>query len=70
MVNLSFTNENIADYYKAKETYESRFESLHSPYEECRADSVAYYLSYYDEPLKILFPRREAEWQKILECDS
>jgi len=62
-----FTNENIAGYYKAKETYESRFESLHSPYEECRADSVAYYLSCYDEPLKILFPGREAEWQKILE---
>eukprot|EP01022_Parablepharisma_sp_SALTPOND_P017709 TRINITY_DN287_c0_g1_i1.p1 TRINITY_DN287_c0_g1~~TRINITY_DN287_c0_g1_i1.p1 ORF type:complete len:741 (+),score=95.70 TRINITY_DN287_c0_g1_i1:8973-11195(+) len=61
-----FTNEPITNYYKAKETYESRFGHLHSAYEECRADTVAYYLSCYDAPMNILFPGREAEWNQIL----
>jgi len=60
-----FTGEPIKDYYKAKETYESRFGHMHSGYEECRADTVAYYLSCYDEPMKILFPGREKEWEII-----
>ena len=62
-----FTNEPITGYYKPNETYESRFGHLHSPYEECRADTVAYFLSCYEEPMKILFPGREAEWDPILE---
>ena len=62
-----FTNEAITGYYKEKETFESRFGHLHSAYEECRADTVAHYLSCYEPCMKILFPGRETEWDKILE---
>jgi len=62
-----FTNEPITGYYKEKESFELRFGRLHSAYEECRADSVAHYLSCYDHGMKVLFPGREAEWNKILE---
>lgn len=61
-----FTGEVVKEFYKEKETFESRFGHMHSAYEECRADSVAQYLSCYELAMKILFPGREAEWDKIL----
>eukprot|EP00830_Metopus_es_P016334 TRINITY_DN501_c0_g1_i1.p1 TRINITY_DN501_c0_g1~~TRINITY_DN501_c0_g1_i1.p1 ORF type:complete len:713 (+),score=157.24 TRINITY_DN501_c0_g1_i1:43-2181(+) len=60
------TGEPITTYYKLKETYESKFGHFHSAYEECRADTVAYYLSCFDEPMKILFAGRESEWEDIV----
>lgn len=62
-----FTNEVITTYYGKGETFESRFGHMHSAYEECRADSVANYLSCEELAMKILFPGRESDWNKILE---
>lgn len=60
-----FTGEAITTYYLSTETWSQKFGKLHSGYEECRADTVALYLMHYDEPFKIFFEGREAEWDDI-----
>ena len=40
-----FTGEPVTSFYWSNETWTSKFGSLHSAYEECRAESVALYLS-------------------------
>lgn len=60
-----FTNEKVTTFYKSNETWSSKFGKLHSGYEECRADTVALYLAHYQEPYKIFFSGREAEWEDI-----
>lgn len=39
---------------------------MHSAYEECRADTVAYFLATFDDPMNILFKGREKEWEDIV----
>jgi dipeptidyl-peptidase-3 len=53
-------------FYEHNETWGSKFGKLSSGYEECRADSVALYLSCFKESLEILIPGREAEWDDIV----
>jgi dipeptidyl-peptidase-3 len=48
-----FNGEDITTYYLSNETWGQKFGKLHSGYEECRADSVALYLSHYQEPYEI-----------------
>jgi dipeptidyl-peptidase-3 len=43
------TGEKISSWYEAGESYDSKFGALNSPYEECRADTVAYHLSSIDQ---------------------
>ena len=50
------TGELVTTYYTEKETWGSKFGSLHSGYEECRADTVALYLMQFDKPYEIFVP--------------
>jgi len=43
-----------------------KFGKITNAYEECRADSVALYLSTYKDILEVLFPGREAEFEDIV----
>jgi len=60
-----FTGEAISTFYLSTETWSQKFGKLHSGYEECRADSVALFLMHFEEPFKIFFEGREAEWDDI-----
>lgn len=59
------TNKKIETYYMSNETWMSKFKKLHSAYEECRADTVAMYLSHFKEPYEILFEGRDSEYDDI-----
>ena len=47
------TKEKIDSFYKFGETWSSKFADLSSAYEECRAETVAVYLSCFDEPFEV-----------------
>lgn len=38
---------------------------MHSAYEECRADTIALYLSKFDQPYEIFFPDQKDRWEDI-----
>jgi len=59
------TGEIVDSFYVDNELWNMRFGDITNAYEECRADCVALYLSCFDEPMKILFPGREKEWDDI-----
>ena len=59
-----FTGNPINTYYTSKETFDSKFGSIHIPYEECRADTIALYFLHFDEPYEIFFPNLESEVRK------
>jgi len=59
------TNEKINSWYMSNETWQGKFNKLHSAYEECRADTVALYLSHFKESYEILLKGRESEWDDI-----
>lgn len=61
------TNLKVDTYYGPEETWHSKFGEISSGYEECRADSVALYLSCFDDVLEVLIPGMSAEEkEKIL----
>lgn len=60
------TGEPITKWYEDHETWGSKFGKLSSFYEECRADSVALYLSCFKESLEILLPGLESAWDDIV----
>ena len=45
VVNPIYTDEKVKTFYKPGESYNKKFGALNSAYEECRADTVAVYLS-------------------------
>lgn len=47
------TGEVVSSYYESSDTYDSKFGSLSSAYEECRAEAVGLYLSLEPSVLKI-----------------
>ncbi|XP_034250424.1 dipeptidyl peptidase 3 isoform X2 [Thrips palmi] len=47
------TNSKVTSWYEAGDTYDSKFTSLGSAYEECRAECVGLYLSLNQDVLKI-----------------
>jgi len=47
------TNQKVATWYKAGETYDSVFSSMGSAYEECRAEAVGIFLSTFPQVLEI-----------------
>ncbi|EAR85850.1 peptidase family M49 protein (macronuclear) [Tetrahymena thermophila SB210] len=59
-------NTKIDTYYDKNETWHSKFGDISSSYEECRADSVAIYLSCFQESLDILIPEYSKEEQSDL----
>lgn len=56
----------IKTWYEESETWGSKFGKISSAYEECRADSVALYLSCFPEIVAILLPGREQDWDNIV----
>jgi len=60
------TGGEITTWYEEGETWGSKFGKISSAYEECRADSVALYLSCFPEILSILLPGREQEFDDIV----
>lgn len=48
-------------YYKENETWHSVFGEIASTYEECRADTVALYLSLFEDVQSILLPKYTVE---------
>lgn len=55
------TGTSITSFYGPNETYNGKFGDISSAYEECRADSVAIYLSCFPEVLNVLMPEFNAE---------
>ena len=47
------TNQVIDSFYKFGETWSSKFAELSSAYEECRAETIAVYLSFFKEPFDV-----------------
>lgn len=60
------TGGEITTWYEEGETWGSKFGKISSAYEECRADSVALYLSCFPEILSILLPGREQDFDDIV----
>ena len=51
----------LSNRYDSKETYDSKFGSLGSPYEECRAEGIAHYLVFEPKVLEIFGYRAPTE---------
>lgn len=47
------TSQVIDSFYKFGETWSSKFAELSSAYEECRAETIAVYLSFFKEPFEV-----------------
>ena len=47
------TGSKVDSFYKAGETWSSKFAELSGAYEECRAETIAVYLSFFKEPFEI-----------------
>ncbi|KAM3144829.1 hypothetical protein pb186bvf_003138 [Paramecium bursaria] len=56
-----FTNQPVTTHYNSQEHWHAKFGPLSGAYEECRADSVALYLSTYDDVVEILLPKQSKE---------
>lgn len=54
----------VTTFYEANETWHSKFGDISSAYEECKADSVALYLSCFPEFLEILMPSTMSEEER------
>jgi dipeptidyl-peptidase-3 len=60
------TGKPVETWYKANETWGSKFGKLSNPYEECRADSVALYFSCFPEAYEVLQPDHKDQWKDIM----
>lgn len=59
------TNEKAKTWYKPGETWGTVFGSIACAWEECRADSVALYLSCHDEILEVLCPHLKGKFEDL-----
>ncbi|KRX04492.1 hypothetical protein PPERSA_06045 [Pseudocohnilembus persalinus] len=59
------TGEKITSFYNEKDTWMSVFQNLSNPYEECRADTVALYMSCFPESINALQPQHNDQWKEI-----
>lgn len=57
------TGTPVTTYYNPNETYNGKFGEISSAFEECRADSVAIYLSCFPEVVNVLMPEFNSEEQ-------
>ena len=61
------TGKPVETYYNENDTFDALFGKCKNSYEECRADSVALYLSLYDEILEILLPHKKGHFKEQVE---
>lgn len=60
------TGKPIDKYYHSTDTYDSKFGSLGSPYEECRAEGIAHYLCFEPKVLEIFGFTNQTEIDSLI----
>ena len=62
------TKKPVAQFYKENETWQSVFQALAVPYEECRANALTLYFSTVEKSYEVLQPQFKDSWNEIAQA--